>query len=918
MSDTIARLTAALADRYRIERELGQGGMATVYLAEDLKHHRKVAIKVLRPDLAAVIGAERFLSEIQTTANLHHPHILPLFDSGQAMVPPLHEGERGTGGEGFLFYVMPYVEGESLRDRLSRETQLPIPDAVRIATEVASALDYAHRHGIIHRDIKPENILLHDGRALVADFGIALAVSKVGGSRMTETGMSLGTPHYMSPEQALGDRVVDARSDVYALGCVTYEMLTGEPPFSGPTAQAIVAKVMTAEPAEATSLRKTIPTPVADAVHTALQKLPADRFASASEFAAALLAPTGSPGSTTRTRGTPGVRPARSSDRRIALVLGAGFLVAVGLALGGWLRRPAPGAVTRQRILLGVRGFGDSKSTTGAALSPDGETVVFQDTIGGVVQLWSKDRDQLDAIPLAGTMWATGVPFFSPDGTWLGFVTRDGWLRKVPRRGGTALKLAEGANSSSTAGAWLADGTILFNTADYSLATVADTGGPVRALTGKQRVTGVVAMTPLAGSEGALITVCSAYCVTSIATWVIDLRSGTLRKLLDETVRAWSLPDGRLLYVRRDGGVYVARLDRRTWTVAGADLPVLEGVRTDETGIAYLQLSAAGTLVYATGQGVLVGPSRVLWVASGGTEQAFDSAWAPILAPGTMISLAPDGGTLAVTLQSDSDDMRVWVKSAGSGPATRFTPNAPGRPSALWTPDGRALTVFSDSGPSVVLRPADGGTNARTLLSVPGRVLGASWSSDGRWLVVSSEDSARARRLWVFRPGLDSGPQALGETGANAWAPALSPDGRWLAYVSDEAGHPDVYVHPFPNVTDGKWRISQDGGQEPLWAHSGRQLFYRTRPDFGQPGDPQVMAVAVTTAPRFSVGQRRALFRDRFRSSIDRRFYDVSADDRRFVMAEYRQTSILSPLNLVMVDNWIGSLSRIRPPGPAQ
>ena len=189
---------------------------------------------MLRPELAAVIGAERFLAEIKTTANLQHPHILPLFDSGEA--------------DGFLFYVMPYVEGETLRDRISREKQLPVADAVRITTEVAAALDYAHRHGVIHRDIKPENILLHDGRALVADFGIALAASKAGGTRMTETGMSLGTPHYMSPEQAMGEREISARSDVYALGCVLYEMLVGEPPFTGPTAQAIIARVMTEEP----------------------------------------------------------------------------------------------------------------------------------------------------------------------------------------------------------------------------------------------------------------------------------------------------------------------------------------------------------------------------------------------------------------------------------------------------------------------------------------------------------------------------------------------------------------------------------------------------------------------------------------------------------------------------------------------
>src|SRR6185312_2604260 len=218
-----ARLQPSLDGRCRIDRELGAGGMATVYLAEDLRHHRKVAIKVLHAELSAILGTERFLKEIELTANLQHPHILPLFDSGSA--------------DGLLFYVMPFVEGETLRGRLDRERQFPVADAVRIASEVADALEYAHKRGVIHRDIKPENVLLHDGRALVADFGIALAVQEAGGQRMTQTGLSLGTPQYMSPEQAMGERNVDARTDMYALGSVTYEMLVGEPPFTGPTTQ---------------------------------------------------------------------------------------------------------------------------------------------------------------------------------------------------------------------------------------------------------------------------------------------------------------------------------------------------------------------------------------------------------------------------------------------------------------------------------------------------------------------------------------------------------------------------------------------------------------------------------------------------------------------------------------------------------
>ena len=274
MPELLNRLQAALSDRYRLESEIGAGGMATVYLAQDLRHDRRVALKVLRPELAAVIGAERFLAEIKLTANLQHPHILPLFDSGAA--------------DGYLFYVMPFVEGETLRDRLNREKQLPVADAVRIATEVASALDYAHRHGVVHRDIKPENILLHDRQAMVADFGIALAASKASGQRMTETGMSLGTPHYMSPEQAMGEREITARSDVYALGAMLYEMLTGDPPFTGSTAQAVVARVLTEAPRAMLPQRHTIPPHVEAAVRTALEKLPADRFATAAEFAEAL------------------------------------------------------------------------------------------------------------------------------------------------------------------------------------------------------------------------------------------------------------------------------------------------------------------------------------------------------------------------------------------------------------------------------------------------------------------------------------------------------------------------------------------------------------------------------------------------------------------------------------------------------
>jgi tRNA A-37 threonylcarbamoyl transferase component Bud32 len=346
------QLRAALADRYRLERELGQGGMATVYLAHDIRHERKVAIKVLRPELAAVIGAERFVREIRTIAALQHPHILGLIDSGEV--------------QGTAYYVMPFVEGESLRERLTREKQLPVADAVRIATEVASALDYAHRRGVIHRDIKPENILLHDGQALVADFGIALAMTQAGGTRMTETGMSLGTPHYMSPEQAMGEREITARSDVYALGAVLYEMLSGEPPFTGPTAPAIVAKVMTDEPRPLAIHRKTVPPHVEAAVLTALAKLPADRFETAKQFAEALASP-----GMAKTAVLPAVSRRRTARGPVGVAGVLGFVAGVAAA-----RLWAPPRLEPVREYVAER-LGGAPVSLQPALSPDGKTVAF-------------------------------------------------------------------------------------------------------------------------------------------------------------------------------------------------------------------------------------------------------------------------------------------------------------------------------------------------------------------------------------------------------------------------------------------------------------------------------------------------------------------------------------------------------------
>jgi serine/threonine-protein kinase len=355
MSAPEERLVSALADRYRIERELGEGGMATVYVAQDLKHDRKVAVKVLKPELAAVLGAERFLAEIKVTANLQHPNLLPLFDSGAA--------------DAFLYYVMPYVEGETLRARLTRERQLPVDETIRLVSLMAGALDYAHAHGVIHRDLKPENILLQAGQPVIADFGIALAVAQAGGSRVTETGLSLGTPHYMSPEQAGGDRDLDARSDQYALGAVTYEMLSGEPPHTGPTAQAIIARLMTETPRSLRATRPGIPVTVDLTIGRALAKTPADRFPSCGAFANALVVGM-----------TSGATSAVAAPRRrggwVAAAIALVALAAGGLGLVRYLRG---GTTTIDSIV--VLPFENRSNDAEAEYLSDGLTVSISNSL---------------------------------------------------------------------------------------------------------------------------------------------------------------------------------------------------------------------------------------------------------------------------------------------------------------------------------------------------------------------------------------------------------------------------------------------------------------------------------------------------------------------------------------------------------
>jgi len=902
MSDLEHRLAAALSDRYRIERELGRGGMATVYLAEDLKHDRKVALKVLKPELAAVIGAERFVVEIKTTAALQHPHILPLFDSGTA--------------DGFLYYVMPFIDGETLRAKLDRETQLGIDEAVSITTAVADALDYAHRHGVIHRDIKPENILLHDGRPMVADFGIALALSAAAGGRMTETGMSLGTPHYMSPEQATAEKEITARSDVYSLGSVLYEMLTGDPPHTGSSAQQIIMKIVTDTARPVTELRKSVPPNVAAATAKALEKLPADRFGSAAEFGAALA----NPGFTTAGGAVGGVRGggAAGVPRRTMAAVAAVGLLLLTAALWGWLRRPALPDISRYQVLIKSTAFSPGIMGRHLALSPDGATMVFPDTIGGL-QLWIKEGDRVEPVPLTG---ATGglAPRFSPDGEWVAFVA-EGKLKKVPRVGGSAVTLGD---SASTSLAWLDNGTILYRgtgAGTTMLHAVTSEGVPLGEWHDSLFHGGYVAfLDGLPGGRGALVSVCTTACAESRLV-ALDLRSGAMHEVMGDVLSAWSVSEDRVVFVRPDGGVFAGAFDADHFRFRSPPVPVLEGVRVGLNTPDFV-VARNGTVLYIAG-GSSVGGAKVqaVWVTRGGVASPIDTSWTwQQLVGNNGLALSPDGGRLAVGI-NESSGQNIWIKQLDAGPLTRLT-FEPQTIRPVWSADGRYLWYGSrdSTGLRLLRRRADGTGAPEAILDPAGDVEEVVETRDTAVMIVRLTVPSGGRQIFLFRRAAGTGDSALtpllAAPGYNQIAPALSPDNRWLAYTSNESGRNEVYVRPFPNVDDGRWQVSRDGGIEPMWSHNGRELFFRST------SPRALVAVPLLTKPGsgFQMGEQQVLFQDPYWRDQYHAQYAVSPDDRRFVFKRRPATDGTdsgSPTEAVaiLVQHWLAELDLGRPGG---
>ncbi|HVX38157.1 MAG TPA: protein kinase, partial [Gemmatimonadaceae bacterium] len=689
MSDAADRLSAALADRYRIERELGAGGMATVYLAHDLKHDRKVAIKFLKPELAAVLGAERFVQEIKTTAALSHPHILPLFDSGTA--------------DAQLYYVMPYIQGETLREKLNRETQLGVDEAVRITTEIADALDYAHRHGVIHRDIKPENILLHDGRPMVMDFGIALAVSAAAGGRMTETGLSLGTPHYMSPEQATADKEITGRSDVYSLATVLYEMLAGEPPHTGNSAQQIIMKIVTEEAAPVTKLRKTVPPNVSAALAKALEKLPADRFESAKAFADALRDPHFSTNAT-RVVGAPSRASMRTIARSPAAIGLAAALIAVGGFAGAQWRdaRDVVRPVVRFNMSLpSTMLVTNAAEGTNVAVSPDGNTIAYglPDSTG-TAQLYLRPIGALGARAVPGTDGAQ-QPCFSPDGQWVAYIARAS-VWKIPVTGGSPV-LVGSAGVSPTGIAWSSTGVIVLGTEGGLMSLPASGGSPTTLVRPDRARQELYFNQPRVMPDGktVLFSIQPYGGLSGIHLGEFTLGSGSVKRLGLNLMDVLGYVDGTLVYALTSGALMAVPFDYRSGQTTGSAVSLGPSV-TPMIAVAasMAAMSPTGTLVYqpADAQGVLG------WVDMHG-------AFTPLIAQPQAYAyprISPDGKRVVVSIGSPGQN-DVWVYDIASATLTRLTTGGAQNDRPEWTPDSRRVLFRSDRGASTAIwwQPAD-------------------------------------------------------------------------------------------------------------------------------------------------------------------------------------------------------------------
>jgi serine/threonine protein kinase len=866
------RLAAALADRYRVERELGAGGMATVYLAHDVRHDRKVAIKVLKPELAAVLGADRFVVEIKTTAALSHPHILPLFDSGTA--------------DGFLFYVMPFIKGETIREKLNRETQFGVDEAVRIAREVADALDYAHRNGVIHRDIKPENILLHDGRAMVMDFGIALAVSAAAGGRMTETGLSLGTPHYMSPEQATADKDLTGRSDIYSLGSVLYEMLAGEPPHTAGSAQAVIMKIIADTPRPVVELRRNVPPNVSAAVSRAIEKVPADRFESARAFSDALA----NPAFTTATAAT---RSTAASSRSISppmfyAVAAFGVISIVAAALA-WQRPDAPLSMPTMRFTLELP---DSQRILpmiggrGLAISPDGSEIAYlsaKRNIGTVV--YRRRLADFAVTEQPGTNWVN-MPLYGPDGTLA--VEQVGRALTIPaQNGGAERQIAEDAGQAN----W-GDGDLVVFRRGSSLWRTDSRGTKPVPLTAADSIGGGGHAWPhvLPGGKAVLFNIFreSSQARSDFAVGVVTVADGRVKTLGIVGLSPRYVSTGHIVVARTDGTLHAAPFDIESLELRGPTVQVASGVLIKANNAALFDVSRNGVLTYVEGDAAV----RPVVVDRTGRESELP------LPPGIYAHprWSPSGDRIAFSrMEGERND--VYVLTRATGQVQRLTRDG-NSTSPEWSADGTRLGwLRSDAtAASIVWQQADG-SGAPVAIPTPGlSPFAFVFDPRGKYLAVVT-GTPFAHDIVMVPLDSTQKQRPLTNTSADELQPSISPDGRWLAFTSAETGVAEAYVSSVDDPTT-RVQVTTDGGGEPVWAGDGKSLIVRSR-------RMEIESVTLSLMPRIEVTRTNALFPERYRRGSPDRAADLNRKTGEYVALK-RDESIRE--RIVVVTGWLDEL----------
>lgn len=842
--DVRQTLQQALADRYSIEREIGVGGMATVYLARDLRHDRQVALKVLKPELGAVLGVERFLAEIRVTANLQHPHLLPLFDSGEAA--------------GLLFYVMPYVAGESLRQRLDRDQQLSLADAVRIATAVAGALDYAHRHQVVHRDLKPENILMQDGEPLVSDFGIALAVSKAGGARITQTGLSLGTPAYMSPEQASGDRVVDARSDAYSLAAVLYEMLIGEPPHTGANVQQVISRVLTERPRSLTEQRHTIPGWLEETVLRGLAKLPADRHPTARAFADALKGGDTHPVATSGPRAAV-VRPARH------LWLAWGIAAVATIAAVGLALRPAPTAEPAPLVRFatapphGLRG-----DFIELAVSADGRRMLIGEGPAGSRRVWLRRLGDDDMSEVPGLALAQSF-FLSPDGSMIGFVS-EGRIRTMSVNGGTTTDVGPAeSRPMSEPPSWGARGLIAYAAPnDGGIWAVPMTGGTPQRLTSPDSGAHDAAVSFLPdgehfvferrdGSAGAV----PALMLGAVGTTERPL--GALRGSSPQFV------SGYLFYGLQDGSVQAVPLDER-WEPNGTPVTVVT-VPTTGRGPRRQSFVASHSGVFAF-QEAAPRASEIVVVNRTGVARAVTGALRDY---GTPVASPVNGDIAAEVINADgTSDIQVFGLAGDARRITRGGRNQ----SPVFSGDGRTLAWIrsgDQNESTVMVQRLDRPDSARSVLTTRGivRLHGFTAPNDSlRGVILAPRSRPDLVAIDLATGGIGHYHSEDGERAAS-----VSPNGQWVTYTAAEDGVLQVFARPAMTAGPAV-RLSEMGGEQPRWGPQGNTLFYRD--------STHLVEVVLAPGAVPSVTRRTPLFVDTYQRS-GLATYDAAANGT-FVM----------------------------------